>query len=139
MGILVWDEPEKAMPIEDWKELSADGAPPGVYTLNMSGEDAMKWRAKLTGTKRGNPQVEIRKRCEVDGALALIIVSLGDGITKPGSWVKREKDRFRELTKEHKIRVAISLNGTFCMTENDWDELVMGIDEATHILWRLGE
>ena len=134
MRILVWEEIEKAMPIEEWKEISADGAPPGVYAPNMSDEDAMKWRAKLTGTRRGNPQVEIRKRGLIDGALAVIIVSLGDGIMKPGRWSPFAKSGFLERTKSAGINVAISLNGTFCLTWDGWVEMSYAIDEATRVL-----
>ena len=28
--ILSWETPKKKMPVEDWKKISADGAPPGV-------------------------------------------------------------------------------------------------------------
>lgn len=47
MGILMWDTPEKVMSIESWKSISADGAPPGVYTPNMSRGDALSWKAKI--------------------------------------------------------------------------------------------
>jgi hypothetical protein len=41
-----------------YESISAEGAPPGVYTPNMSEQDAATWRAKLI---RGfAPRVEIR-------------------------------------------------------------------------------
>lgn len=126
MSILTWDKPKKAMPVDEWKSLSADGAPPGVYIPNMSEEDAERWRAKLVGTKRGNPQVEIRK-AGLRGTLALIIVSLGDGITKGGEW-------FTTMTREHKTHVAMSFNGTFCLTRQEWLEMVDAVEEARHAL-----
>lgn len=134
MGVLVWEEIEKAMPIEEWKEISADSAPPGVYILNMSLDDSMKWRAKLTGTRRGNPQVEIRKSGLINGVLAVIVVSLGDGIMKSGNWTPNAKKDFLERTKGAGINVAISLNGTFCLTWEDWHEMRLAIDEASVVL-----
>ena len=57
--LLSWDKPKKAMTTEEWKGLSADGAPPGVYTPNMSTEDMNKWRAKKVSGS--DPRVEVRK------------------------------------------------------------------------------
>ena len=59
MNILSWDKPKKKMPVEEWKKISADGAPPGVYTPNMSQDDNLKWKAKKIGGE--DPRVEIRK------------------------------------------------------------------------------
>lgn len=61
MGVLYWEKPERIMSVEDWKQISADGAPPGVYTPNMSEEDKLKWKATLVGKTTENPRVEIRK------------------------------------------------------------------------------
>jgi hypothetical protein len=67
---LSWDKPAKAMPHEEWEAISADSAPPGVYTPNMSKEDMLKWKAKKVGQR-----VEIRKTA---GAQILIRVTLED-------------------------------------------------------------
>tara|TARA_R110000772_G_scaffold6250_8_gene21954 strand:- start:2796 stop:3197 length:402 start_codon:yes stop_codon:yes gene_type:complete len=56
---ILWEKPEKAMSIEEWKSLSADGAPPGVYTPNMSVEDMLRWKGTII--KGSNPRVELRK------------------------------------------------------------------------------
>jgi len=58
-SILMWDKPKRKMSVKEWKNISADGAPAGVYTPNMSKEDMFKWKAKLIGGKV--PRVEIRK------------------------------------------------------------------------------
>ena len=60
-SVLMWEKPEKVMSVEAWKSISACGAPPGVYTPNMSEEDMFKWKAKLVG-KLGEIEevVEIR-------------------------------------------------------------------------------
>jgi len=57
--VLNWDKPKKVMSTEDWKSISADGAPPGTYTPNMSSGDREKWKAKKVGGK--DPRIEIRK------------------------------------------------------------------------------
>ena len=56
--VLRWDKPKKKLTDEAWQSISADGAPPGVYTPNMSDEDAATWRAKKIGG--ADPRVEIR-------------------------------------------------------------------------------
>lgn len=67
--ILRWDKPKKKLTDEAWRSISADGAPPGVYTPNMSDEDARTWRAKKIGGK--DPRVEIRV---LKGSQMLVIV-----------------------------------------------------------------
>ena len=42
MSVLDWDKPGRVVSIEEWKGISADSAPPGVYTPNMSDEDMKK-------------------------------------------------------------------------------------------------
>ena len=79
MGVLMWEKPEKIMSIEDWKAISADSAPPGVYVPNMSERDRQRWKATLKGTKLGRPWIEIRKSTREWGTQMLIIVSPGGG------------------------------------------------------------
>lgn len=59
MGVLSWEQPKKKMPKEDWLKITADNAPLGVYTPNMSKEDMLKWKAKHIKGK--DERVEIRK------------------------------------------------------------------------------
>lgn len=59
MSILCWDKPKKKVSTEEWESITADSAPPGVYSPNMSDVDKEKWKAKKIGGK--NPRVEIRK------------------------------------------------------------------------------
>lgn len=101
MSILFWDKPKKAMPIEEWKAISADSAPPGVYVPNMSADDMNRWKAKLVGIKKGEPRVEIRKT--VRGTQMLIIVGLD---------------------------IRVSMNGTARMTFEEMDELHQAVQEA---------
>ena len=67
--ILDWSKQPKKMSTREWMSISADCAPPGVYTPNMSDEDARKWRAKKIGG--ADPRVEIRT---LRGSQMLIIV-----------------------------------------------------------------
>jgi len=124
MGILSWDKPKKAMSTEQWKSISADGAPPGVYVPNMSREDDLKWKAKLTGQRRGSPQVEIRR-----GGM-LIIVNLGGGYVY--KYYKIEPDRWGGSTKG--VNIHVSMNGPQQMTFEVWDEMVQAVKEAREFL-----
>jgi hypothetical protein len=57
------------MPLDEWRSISADGAPPGVYVPNMSDADAATWRAKKIGG--ADPRVEIRV---LKGSQVLVVV-----------------------------------------------------------------
>ncbi len=70
------------MPVKDWKKISADSAPPGVYTPNMNEDDKLRWKAKLVGKRGGIKQVEIRKTT-TNGTQLLIIVSMDGFRRKP--------------------------------------------------------
>lgn len=79
MNILRWDKPKKVMTVEQWgKHYGFEGGPMGGYSPNMSEADQLSWKAKITGTKLGFPQVEIRKTTQ-HGSQVVIIVNLGDG------------------------------------------------------------
>ena len=115
--VLCWDKPKRAMPVEDWKGISADSAPPGVYVPNMSDADRKKWKAKLVGTKTGHPQVEIRKSA---GSEMLIIVSL-KGVRE----VSHRGDRI------HKgVNIKMSMNGPAMLSFQDAADLQLAINEA---------
>ncbi len=114
MPLLVWDKLPKKMPVEDWKTISADGAPPGVYSPNLSREDAQKWRAKLCGHKSGHPQVEIRT--SKGGCQLLIIVSVQGNIKYQG--------RIEECN------VRISSNGPVQFRFEDFEEMKVAVAEA---------
>lgn len=61
MGLICFDKPKKTRPSEEHNVISSDNLIPGNYAPNMSQEDIKKWKGKITGTKRGYPQIEIRK------------------------------------------------------------------------------
>lgn len=69
MSVLNWAKPRPVMSRGEYESISADGAPPGVYTPNMSGADAATWRAKKIGGS--DPRVEIRV---LRGSQVLIVV-----------------------------------------------------------------
>jgi hypothetical protein len=114
---LMWDKPARKMPVETWKNISADDAPPGVYIPNMSDEDADKFRGKLCGTKSGKPRVEIRT--SRGGSQLLCQVSLV-GISD-NEWEERRGEKWN---------VRISSNGPVKLSFDDWNELNQCIAEA---------
>jgi len=106
MSILMWDKPKQVLTKEEWSNIVADSAPPGVYQPNMSADDRLKWRAKLI---KGNPpRVEIRKgyKCGVN---QLVIVTLARGL-------------------------SIGANGTIILGWEDYQELQQAIAEARQVL-----
>lgn len=105
MGVLVWGRPAKVMTDEEWRSISADSAPPGVYVPNMSDADRAAWKAKAI--KGRDPRVEIRKTA--GGTQVLIIV-------RPGP------------------RVRMSMNGPAEFTVQEWYGLGQVVAEAASVL-----
>lgn len=121
------------MPVEDWKKISADSAPPGVYRPNMSKEDMFKWKAKLVGAKKKDCKlrVEIRKtfqkmepksgehpffRRKNVYCQCLIIVSL------------------ENIDNMEDCNVLLSMNGKMGISMKEWEELELAIKEAKEVL-----
>jgi hypothetical protein len=112
MGLLLWapyygrpDGVERVMSTEDWKNLSADSAPPGVYTPNMRREDMCKWKAKHVRGK--DPRVEIRKTA---GRCVQVLIVVRDESVK------------------------MSMNGTAEFTSAEFDQLDQAVGEARFVL-----
>jgi hypothetical protein len=101
MPVLWWAEVARAMPVAQWQAISADGAPPGVYTPNMSDEDARRWKARAFGGD--DPRVEIRKR--LVGVQLVVVV-------RPGGSVR------------------LAMNGTARFTQGEFRELADAYAEA---------
>jgi len=118
MGILSWDKPAQVMTKDEWSSISADSAPAGVYTPNMSREDSKKWKARKVGFKSGHPQIEIRREAMV------IVVSLGGGY----------KYKFYTPDKTKGINVHISQSGAAQITFKEFDQMVEAILEAQDVL-----
>lgn len=121
----MWDKPERAKPIEQWKEQSFEDGPAGAYIPNMSKEDAQRWKAKLVGKTTGHPQVQIRKTTK--GSQMLIIVSLGEGY------------KYSYYTPENTkgVNVHIALNGPGMMTFEDMENMQKAVEEAKEYLHNL--
>jgi hypothetical protein len=117
MGVLCWTKPAKAMSTERWQEISADAAPPGVYTPNMSAEDAQLWRAKLIGGPLA--RVEIRKTVV--------------GRQRPES---ARVSHAQLVVIVDKDSVRVSTNATADFTMEEWAELGSAVTEAVTVLMR---
>ena len=112
--ILSFDKPEKIMSDAEWKSISADGAPPGVYTPNMSDEDKERWKGKLIKGK--DPRIEIRKTFRGKGYYAQVLIVV---------W----KDVPEEFPD-----VVISTNGKIGASFQKMEEMHEAIKEAKEIL-----
>lgn len=126
--VLTWDKPPQALETEDWKRISADGAPPGVYHPNMSPEDMLLWKAKIVGTRQGDPRVEIRKT---------VIGSEPYGSGRP----ERRWTACAQMlmivwppSSDGRSRVRISLNGTADFSPREHAELERAVHEAQNAL-----
>lgn len=111
--MLKWDKPEKIMTTAEWMAISADCAPPGVYTPNMSREDMLEWKAKYTGGR--HPRVEIRKTV----------------IGKD----RRNEDDYRQNYAQLKVivdadSVRLSGNGTADFSVQEFAQLFLAVSEA---------
>lgn len=125
MGVLCWEKPERIMSVEDWKQISADGAPPGVYTPNMSEEDKLKWKATLVGKTTENPRVEIRKTFRWH-----------NGKNYPDS----ESHYAQTLIVVHKNEkpfVLMSSNGKIAASLQEMEDMHKAVKEAKETLDRL--
>jgi hypothetical protein len=144
MGVLSWEKPEQVMSIEEWKAISADGQPPGVYQPNMSEADARRWKATLKYAKTEHPQVEIRKT--VRGSQLLVIVALDGWKYRPSGHVvgespTGENDRgwspSTYATASYGVRM--STNGPLWWTHAEFNELHEAVNEARAVLGQLHE
>lgn len=111
--MIKWDKPEKVISTEEWKAISADSAPPGVYTPNMSKEDEETWRGKVVGIKVPPLRVELRKT--LGGAQVVLVVSR---VGLPD---------FNGITPEN---IRLSMNGPLYLTFAEFEELKLVVDEA---------
>ncbi len=165
MTILVWDKPKKVLTTKEWEDnYGFEDGPKGGYMPNMSDADANSWKAKVTGTKLGYPQVEIRKTV---GCQMTIIVNLGKGynykqyraedpeyfgktvadmpkdikvpvyyfgVAKDLQKYYRQEEIDRGATPTKGINVHMSLNGPGQMTFKDFEELHLAVEEAKQYL-----
>jgi len=152
MGVLMWDKPKKVQSAKDWAEgYGFDGGPTGGFMPNMSDADTRRWKAKITGTKLGFPQVEIRKTA---GAQMTIIVNLGEGYNykyykaidekyegkTPASpelswWRGVTQAEIDERARPLRgINVHVALNGPAQMTFAEMAEMQEAINEAKEAL-----
>ena len=129
--ILDWNKPEKVMTTKEWKSISADNAPQGVFVPNMSEEDRLKWKAKFFGGE--DPRVEVRKSFQFT--------------KKSGEYEKIGERKFEKynsytcqmclmirLDDTYQPNVLISANGKMAMSYEDVRNLDLAIKEAVENL-----
>lgn len=156
----MWDKPKKVQTTAEWKDgYGFDGGPTGGYMPNMSDADTKQWKAKITGTKLGFPQVEIRKTA---GAQMTIIVNLGAGYNYKyykavdpeyegwtiADWRAKfptlergytDEQITRRLFPTKGINVHLALNGPAQLTFAEMGEMQQAIEEAKLALLALDE
>lgn len=102
MSLVVWDEPVKHVPLDEWEALSADGAPPGVYTRRW--KDTQVWYGKVGGTRK--PPMFVTLRYTTSNYVYVKVV-----VSETGT-------------------VNVSMNGTAEMTRNEFIDMGVAISEA---------
>jgi hypothetical protein len=125
MATIMWDKPKKIMSEEEWKSITADSAPAGVYTPNMSEEDKYKWKGKLIRGKC--PRVELRKTCRKSNNR--------DG----GKWTSVYCQllvvvSFKDIDGMYDCNVRMSMNGKCGMSMDEFLEFNLAVDEAKAVL-----
>lgn len=143
MSYLRWEKPKRTRSKEEHAEISFEDGPKGGYVPNMSEADANSWKAKVTGTKLGYPQVEVRKTA--GPALLLLIVNLGDGYnykqyeTKPSRWHHADREPWWRLhdTRTFGIGLHVATNGGAQLTTEETLQLPLIIEEAKAVLNQL--
>lgn len=135
MSVLSFAKPKKTQSVEDWKNISADGAPPGVYISNMSEEDKKKWKAKVVGSQSLNFQIEIRS--EKTGSNLLAIVN-GKMPTKSEA-IDESKPRWGHPKDPVPHEIKLSANGPMLFSREAWDEFQKAVAEARLVLKLLDE
>lgn len=145
-GVLLWERPKRKMSSEEWRGISFEDGPAGGYMPNMSAEDERRWKAKLSGTTTGFPQVEIRKRA--GEALILIVVNMGAGYAMKGRTPKHDPSKIRRYAEDRiprhlelaaldttgGVNVQMSMNGSAFLTFDDMRDMHAAIDEARIVL-----
>jgi hypothetical protein len=129
--ILMWEKPEKIMSVEKWKSISADGAPPGVYTPNMSKEDMLKWKAKLI--KGATPRVEIRKTFQKGNGKGYPSTEKYVGVYCQTLIIVSQKN----IDGMIGCNALISMNGKCGMSFQEVAEFEQAINEASTVLMSL--
>lgn len=144
MSVLGWDKPAKVLTTEEWKSISADSAPPGVYVPNMSVDDMERWKAKMVGHGK------VRKpKCFYCGSSR----GARPDLTIPGVQVCSSCwSPWKPLGKRVEIRksaesggvqillvvteedVRISMNGTARLSQREIAEMSQAISEAQEAL-----
>ena len=132
MSILMWDAPKKVRtPQQNADHYGFEDGPTGGYASNMSDADAKRWKAKITGQKRGTAQAELRKT--FGSSQVTIIVCLDGGYTYkhygPGQHMSTDG-----------IQIHMATNGPIQMSFDEMAEINVAVTEAKHALlhqWHL--
>ena len=126
MKYLDFERPKKVMSTEEWLNISADSAPPGVYSPNMSAEDLQKYKAKCIGGEVPRIEIRVSHSCEV-----LVKVKNQHIDCKGAGW----GSKIAKLAHEHGAKnIKMSMNGAMELTYEEWEVFKAAIDEAVGLV-----
>jgi hypothetical protein len=122
MGLISFEKPPKLRSSKEHGRMHfSDCGIDGTYVPNMSDEDRARWKGRITGTRKGRPQVEIRKDSFVT------IVGL------QGYDYKHYKVGAAGSDTSG-LNIHIASAGPVQMTFEQWDEWRQVVEEARQIL-----
>ena len=130
--LVMWDKPKQVISKEEWKNISADSAPPGVYSSNMSKKDAATWKGKVVGGKLGRPQIELRK--VFSGSFKqLSDEGWGKGFCANVVIIVANKGfKYKNIKRDESVdyNIHFAMNGGAAMTFAEMEEIQLVIEEA---------
>jgi hypothetical protein len=119
--ILSFEKPEQIISVEEWKKISADGAPPGVYRPNMSIENMLRWKAKRIYKNKPEDRIVIQKT-----------FYWHNGKSYPNN--VNYSAQCKILIQKQEPRIIMSCNGKMAMSSVEVIEFQQVIQEALLIL-----
>jgi len=121
MGILSFDKPQKLRSTEEHSKMySSCTGIPGTYVPNMSKTDMERWKAKHIKGK--DERIEIRKTLQGTQVVIVVYKDIREDSYDSKGW------------KPGHDNIQISANGKIQMTFQEWNELMMAVQEAKNIL-----
>ena len=130
-SLLYFGPTERKMPVESWKGIQADSAPPGTYETNMTAKFRGMWKGKIIGVKTNNFKLEIRRI--VRGTNLFITVHGEKYVEAPGeyhNW-KRVDPALADGS------VVLKMNGGLTLSFMELAELYDVVAEARGCLQQL--
>lgn len=131
-SIFYFGPTDRKMSVADWKDIQADGAPPGTYETNMTAKFRNMWKGKISGIKSGSFKIEIRRI--IRGVNPLMTVH-GKSFVAEGIEVHRSWKRVDPSLADGDVTIA--MNGTLTLSFPELLELTVVLGDARKVIEEL--